>query len=541
MIPAKRYSLGDYWRILSRRKWLVVLPFVLVSTGAFLVARWIPDRYRSETLILVVPQRIPQDYVQPTVTTRLEDRLDSINQQILSRTRLEQIILDFDLYVDQRNIEPMEEIVQLMRKDVGIQLGVAQGNPRQANASPSFRISYTGSDPRTVMRVTERLATLYIEENLRDREAQAESANQFLEAQVEEARKYLIEHEKKLEAYRLRFSGELPSQVQANMQAIQNTQLQIQALAQSMSQDRDRRLMIDRLLVDAEPAGPSSTVPGFSASDIPRTKLPVSLPAAQRLKQAKTELRVLEQRLKPEHPDIVRMERTLAELEKEAEQEALEPPLSPESQSSPVLPNPLEIQRQTRFREMRAERATLDQRIVEKEAEEQRLRDVVAGYQARLAATPKRETELMELTRDYDPLRGIYTSLLAKRENAKAASNLERRQIGEQFKVLDPARTPEKPFTPNRVQINSFGALAGLAAGMGLLLLVEYRDRSLRTEDEVVAALALPVLALIPLVTTTAEQQLKRRNWIVGLAIATSALVGVTLVVWKLRLLERWI
>lgn len=539
MIPGKRCSLGDYWRILSRRKWLVVLPFVLVSTGTFLVARWIPDRYRSETLILIVPQRIPEDYVQPTVTTRLEDRLDSINQQILSRTRLQQIILDFDLYVDERNSEPMEEIVQLMRKDVGIQLGVGQGNPR-ANASPSFRISYTGSDPRTVMRVTERLATLYIEENLRDREAQAESANQFLGAQVEEARKYLIEHEKKLEAYRLRFTGELPSQVQANMQAIQNAQLQIQALAQSMSQDRDRRLMIDRLLVDAEPAGPSSTVPGFIASD-PRTKLPVSLPAAQRLKQANTELRALEQRLKPEHPDIVRKERALAELEKEVEQEALEPPLSSGSQSSPDLPNSLEIQRQTRFREMRAELATLDQRIAEKEAEEQRLRDVVASYQARLAATPTRETDLIELTRDYDPLRDIYTSLLGKRENAKAASNLERRQIGEQFKVLDPARMPEKPFTPNRVQINSSGALAGLAAGIGLLLLVEYRDRSLRTEDDVAAALALPVLAFIPLVTTTAERQLKRRNWIVGLAIATSALVGVTLVVWKLGLLERWI
>ena len=219
MIPGKRYTPEMVLHLLWRRRWVVVMPFVLIAGVTAAVSHSLPNRYRSETTILVVPQRIPEDYVQPTISIRLEDRLASINQQILSRTRLEQIVREFDLYAKERTWMIMEDVIEQMRtRDINVQLSPE----RRQNSSPAFSISYTGDDARTVMRVTERLASLFIEENLRDRTALAEGTNQFLEAQLSDARTRLIEQEKRLEAYRQRHAGELPSQLSTNMQAIQN-------------------------------------------------------------------------------------------------------------------------------------------------------------------------------------------------------------------------------------------------------------------------------------------------------------------------------
>jgi hypothetical protein len=193
---------------------------------------------------------------------------------------------------------------------------------------------------------------------------------------------------------------------------------------------------------------------------------------------------------------------------------------------------------------MQSERETLKKRITEKEAQEKQLRSVLDGYHERGAAVPVRETELVELTRDYETLRQIYTGLLAKSENARAAADLERRQIGEQFKVLDPARLPERPISPNRAQINSMGALGGLAVGLGLMLLLEYRDRSLRTEEDVLDALALPVLALVPRMMTVVERRRHlRHRRLVRFAVGVTVLlvvVGGAVIAWRLGLVDRW-
>jgi len=182
MLPGKVYKPEDVLQILRRRIWLLLVPFSIVSAATATYSRYLPDIFRSETLILVVPQRVPESYVRSTVTTRIEDRLQSISQQILSRTRLERIIQDFNLYVEQRRTGIMEDIVEQMRRDIVIQ--VVKGD--------AFRVSYTGQDPRTVMKVTDRLASLFIEENLRDREVLAEGTNQFLEAQLEDSRRRLL-------------------------------------------------------------------------------------------------------------------------------------------------------------------------------------------------------------------------------------------------------------------------------------------------------------------------------------------------------------
>jgi polysaccharide chain length determinant protein (PEP-CTERM system associated) len=472
-----------------------------------IVSAELPNRYRAHTTILIVPQRIPQEYVRSTVTTRIEDRLRMISQQILSRTRLEQILQEFNLYPEEREDRIMEDVIELMRKDISVNIDTQRR--RNDNAS-AFTVSFTARDGRTAMRVTERLASLFIKENLQDREVLADATSQFIEAQLEDARRRLTEHERKLEDYKRRHSGELPTQAGANLQVLQATQMQLQNHGESLNRDRDRKVLVERLLGDvmAEQQGAAAPVANGTSQDPP-----ANAPAAARLAAATSVLRALELRLKPQHPDVVKMKRTVAEIEREAEAEALQQPVAPGVGPAVVARgvSPGEAQRQRRMTELRTELETLDRRMAAKQVDEQRLREVAAQYQRRIEATPTREVELVELTRDYDTIKAMYTDLLRKQEGAKLAVNLERRQIGEQFKILDGARVPEKPISPDRLRINLMGLIAGFAVGLLLVVFLEYRDSSLKTEQDVVLALSLPVLALIPAMHSAAER--RRAMW----------------------------
>lgn len=519
MIPGKKPTPEDILRAAWRYRWLIVIPFVIASAGTVVGARYVKDKYRSETLILVVPQRVPEAYVKSTVTEKIEDRLQSITQQILSRTRLERIIQDFNLYPVERRTGIMEDIVDKMRKDIDVQ--IVKGD--------AFRVSFTGSDPRTVMKVTERLASLFIDESLRDREVLAEGTNEFLEAQLEDARRQLVEHEKKLESYRKQYAGELPSDLDSNMETIRTTQSQLQLLTESLNRDRDQRILVERQIADAS-IPDATSAPAALVGDGATT----GGTAAQQLEAAKAALAALLVRLTPEHPDVVRMKRTVKELQAKADAEALAHPVSG---PAPAAATPAERARQNRLRDLQAQRDNLDRQIAQKQQEEKKMRDAVGAYQGRVAAAPTRESELVALTRDYDTLQKTYASLLAKKQDSQIAANLERRQIGEQFKILDPARLPEKPYSPNRPMIDAGGAIAGLAIGVLVAAFFEFRDTSLKTDADVLFALAMPVIGAIPLMVTTADRQRqRRRRLLTGAAAATVFLAGAAaLVVWKLR------
>ena len=515
MLPGKTYTPEDFGKIALRRKWAIILPFVLIGVGTVLVSHYLPNKYRSETVILVVPQQVPESYVRSTVTSRIEDRLQSISQQILSRTRLERIIQDFNLYADERQRGIMEDIVERMRNR-DIKVDVLKGD--------AFRIAYIGDHPQVVMRVTERLASLFIEENMRDRELLAESTNQFLGVQLEDTRRRLIEQEKKLQAYRAQYAGQLPSQAESNLQQIQNLQMQVQAVVESLNRDGDRRLLVERALADLKSEGG-----GGGGMEQPE------LPVASQLAASRKALSEMLLRLKPEHPDVVRMKRVIAGLEQRAETEALNAPLSPEAAAPTSSAQALHRNRE---RALRQELENLDRQISSKRAEEQRLRNISATYQSRLEAVPARETELAELTRDYVTTQALYQSLLAKTEDSKIAANLERREIGEQFKVLDPARAAQKPYSPNRTRINLLGILGGLGFGLAMAGLLEYRDSSFRTQEEVTSVLSLPVLAQIPFILTPTERRRVFRKRLVIAAAATAVCVVVGGVFWRLGILS---
>jgi polysaccharide chain length determinant protein (PEP-CTERM system associated) len=483
VLPGKSYSVEDILRIAWHRKWLICLPAVIITTAAVMYTRTLPDQYRSETTILIVPQRVPESYVRATVTSQIEDRLPSLRQQILSRDRLERTIVDFDLYSEERSTVPMEALVARMRS--GINVNIVRGD--------AFSVSYISTEPRSAMLVAERLASQFIEENVREREALAEGTNAFLETQLVEARGRLEDHERKLADYRRRFSGELPSQLGSNLQILGDMNVRSQNLANDIERDRDRRLVIERSILDIREL---ATTPAGVPAAVAAAGGPSS--TEERLDAARAALASLRTRLTSEHPDIAAARRLVADLEKQAAAEAGIAPRAPGVETVQPPPSPTSLARERRLRELTAERDNLDRQIARKQTEEAQLRSDIASYQARVEATPTRESELIALTRDYETLQNIYTSLLSKREDSAVAANLERRQIGEQFKVLDPARVPQTPFSPNRSQLNLMGLMAGLGFGLALAGLLEFRDSTLKTEEDVRTCLALPVLAAIP-------------------------------------------
>jgi uncharacterized protein involved in exopolysaccharide biosynthesis len=221
------------------------------------------------------------------------------------------------------------------------------------------------------------------------------------------------------------------------------------------------------------------------------------------------------QRLKPDHPDIQRLSRAIKELEQKVEAEQDNP-------DSAIASRPAVEPREKHLDDLRVELELLDRQVADKETSEQRIRNQIGTYQSRVEAAPTRESEMVAMTRDYETLQAMYRNLLEKKEESKIAANLERRQIGEQFKLLDPARMGQKPFSPNRLRLSSIGMGVGLALGLALVALIEYRDKSFKTDQEITRVLSLPVLAVVPLMMTLAEERwLSRRRLLLSFGCGT--------------------
>jgi len=521
MLPGKEYQGEDFARIAWRGRWLILASVAVALYIALIVSSRLEDMYQSEMLIQVVPQRVPDSYVRSTVTMRTEDRINALSQQVMSRTAIEGLIRQMDLYEGERAKMPMQDVVDLMRSKISVDL-VSTNNVRDTGA---FYVRFTYADPELATRVTEKLGGLFIALNARDRGELAETTDTFLQTQLAEARRHLKEEERKVEQFRQRNAGRLPSQLDSNLQAIQGTQMAIQAQVESIARDRDRKSLLERLYNDAQAelnappplptAGADPAAPGLTTS--------------QQLAAAKQQLERLEMRYKPGHPDIGRTKRLISELEAKL---ASEPPVP--SADTPAAQD--QNAKRIRAREMKFELEGLDKQIATKEKEEQRLRDQLASYQRRVEEIPGVETEWTALTRDYDTQQSAYKEMLMKSEDSKVAVQLERGQVGEQFRILDPARPPLRPTGLSRFQVNALGALIGLALGIAWIALREFRDSSFHSSADVQTTLQLPVLALVPYVMNTLDRQRDRRMRLFATAAVGVVVVAGGLGFWALQL-----
>ena len=493
MLPGKTYKPEEFLQIFRKRIWLVAVPWAIIAAGTAGVARLLPDEYRSQAIIQVVPPKVPDAIMKESRTASLTDRLRATEAVILSRTRLENLVREFNLYQyqDRQKTEVMEDIVSRMRRDIRTQ-------PLKGDI---FQVQYTGRHPVTVMKVTERLASLFVAESLNDGTRRAEGTGSFVEAAVEEKHRQLLEIEEKLTKYKLQNAGELPTQVGSNMAAVSSLQNQLQQNSVNLNQDNSRRLFLERTIADLE-SQPDTVVPVSTGTMDPAT---IKGSAAQKLAFAEAQLNaVIARGVKPTHIDYIKWERLVTQYKKEVDAEALRTPLGANGPGTAAL-SPKE--------------------------------KALAGYREELKdlkANIAAKEELTELQREYDTITGIYEGLLAKRETSAMSVDLQRRQLGEQFQLLDAAQIPAKPAAPDRMLINLLGLVAGLVVGLALVALLEYRDSTFKTDSELGGVLALPVLAVVPLMLSDAERRSKfRKRLILNLSLGSTVAVCLAVITYS--------
>jgi polysaccharide chain length determinant protein (PEP-CTERM system associated) len=495
MSTEKPFTIQDYLDIGLRRKWYIVVPLIASVFISFGVYKFLPKVYKATTLILVQPQKVPESYVRPTITDSVASRLNTISQEILSRTRLEKVIEEFNLYSEARRNVPMEGIVEMMRRAVEVKV---QTNPQYERVQNSFSVSFEGKDPKTVMRVTNRLASLFIEENLKVRESQAEVTSEFLTKELQGMDERLKRKEYEIRNFRERSMGQLPQQLDANLRILDRLQQQIKTTNESLRAAEDRIIVLQNQIELLKKRESTQIVRVGSQGDISVDR--GEDPLVVQLANLKRDLTVAQSKYKENHPDVIDLKRKIADLEpkvKELTRKTQEQGISEQNLTPPSL-DPETQRLLTQYSEQHHVAVLEAKRLRE---EEKDVKQQIAFYQRRIEETPRKEQELALLTRDYDLLKTNYQSLLDKKIQAQMAQNLEMRQQGEQFKILDPARQPEKPTKPDRNRILLIGVVLGVVSGIGLAWLRESMDQSFHTVSDVENYLELPVLATIPNLT----------------------------------------
>lgn len=487
-------NLERYWLMVCRRRRWIVLSTIMVWALALTASLLLPAKYKSETVILIEQPKVPTQYVMPNVTSDLQQALQSLTQQILSRTRLVAIMDKFNLYNKKPNEIASDSLVQHMRSDITIDL-IKSG---KADELSSFKISYIASSPVLAQQVTGQLTSLFIDENLRNQQELAEDTTAFLDSQLKEAGNDLAHQEKVLGEFRSKYLGELPEQLQGNVQILSGLQSRLQSATEGLNQAQQQRLYLSSLL------GQSKNLTN-KASETAATGVTAPSTLDQQLDRMRTDLATLNSHYTPQYPDIVRLKEQIVATEKlkrQLDDDVKTGKRSPETEMlrgagnqaiSPVA----QLEGQLKANEL--EIANRKQEIKNLEAE-------IEQYQARLNLTPVREQQLAAVARNHEQSQTNYESLLAKKLQSEMATNLEKRQQGEQFRIIDPPSLPQKPYWPNRLLFSLGGLALGAALGFASSVAKEMTEARIYSEDELQEVSSVPVLVTIPALPTNNEQ-----------------------------------
>lgn len=511
--PSQGFNLEYYLGVVRRRHLHFLIP-LFVGWIVVWAASWVlPPRYQSSTLILVEQPTMPKDYVTPNVNDDLQERMQSITQQILSRTRLLHIIDQFDLYASDHGDRLADDKVDSMRKDIGIDL--VRDSRDQITA---FKVSFTSHDPHLAQKVTSELTNLFINENLEVRQQQSEGTTQFLEDQLESARKGLAEQEEKIRLFKGQHVGEMPGQLASNLQILSGLQSQLQNDQDQLNAAKQQHVYL-QTLVDQYRALQSTA----KAAD--GTVAPVGLPALdQELQKERAQLADLRSHYTDRHPDVRKLKDQIAETEKMRDQLLASlktkntageegDTTAPVSSSTDPAQASMLLQIQGQLRSNQVE-------ITNREHDIASLKVKIDDYQARLNQEPIREQQLADLTRGYDQSKANYDDLLKKKNESQMATSMELLQQGERFRVLDAPSFPEKPEFPNRLKFCGIGLGVGIALGVFAAGAFEMLDRRTYDEQELKGLIPVAILAEIPEVTSPADEKRARRRFWLGWATA---------------------
>ncbi len=496
-------TVGDYIEIVKRRKWALLVPIFVVFAIAVIAALALPRTYRSSSTILIEEQEIPRDFVISTVTGFADQRLQMINQRIMSTSKLLEIINRFNLYANLRARMTMEEIVETMRKDIRFETISADildtRSTTPSKATIAFTVAYDGKNPQVVEQVASTLASLYLEENLKTREERTAGASRFLEEEAKTIQGELSDYDARIANFKAKNVDALPELQQVNYQELDRIEADLQRLRDDLKTLQEKEGYLQTQL---------ASVPTES-SDQDRNLL----------KDLRAKLVQLQSRYSDKYPDVAKTKQDIAELEKRI---ALAPP-DEKSQQKKSLTSVADQANNASYVTLASQLSGVQSDIesVKRQlADTQRRRD---EYIRRTEAGPRVEETYKTLMVQRNNAQAKYDELMKRVMEARVAQGLEKEQMGERFTLIDPARLPEKPVKPNVPAILLIGLFLGIGSGVGTLSLREYNDQSARRPDDLAGATDQPVLGSIPLIVTEEDIQkrrMRRRRIAMGAGIA---------------------
>jgi len=506
----KAPSLNDYWAVMRRRRWWILLPLSVCWLVVWVVSWLLPPTYQSDALILIEQQKVPEQYVVPNVSVSLQERLQSMTQQILSRTRLQTTIDRFHLYTRDGLTSKFQstDSVDQMRKDIEIELVQAPGHPGELTA---FKIRYSAGSPDLAQQVNSELTRLFIDENLKSQQQLSESTTEFLDSRLADARAKLAEQEAKVRAFKATHLGSLPTQLPSNVQIMSGLQSQLQATQHAVEAAEQQKLYLQSLLQQYQ-----SVQDSLNNGDSPATP-PEAL--ENELKVLRVQLADAQSRYTDTYPDVVALKGNIAKtekLKKQIEEEIAakqqedkgteEPEARKASMRAGTLSPMMQIQSQLKSNQLEIENL---------HKQEAKIQSEMTLYQARLNGTPQTEQELADISRGYEESQTNYNSLLQKQMQSQLATSLQQRQQGEQFRIIDPPSLPYKPSAPNHLYVSLGGLLLGVALGAILTAIVEVTDARVRREKDLQGLVPSRVLVGIPRLSTPEEDaRLVRLRWL---------------------------
>ena len=500
------FDIQKYINIAIKRKWWIIIPFLIVLLGGFTYLLVTPRIYEAETLILVQQQRVPEDYVQPIVSSTVADRLRTIEQEVTSRTNLESIISQYGLYEESGKVMSMDAKVEKFRKVININV---TNTGRSSDETNAFTISFRCEDPKKAMDVTNTLAYNFISENVKIREEQALGTSTFLSDELESVEERLKNKEEELKEYKERYMGGLPEQLQTNETILQRLQMNLEQLNANLRDAENRRIELLKEVNAASAALPSQPIQEIETSSL-----------EDDLASKKNELASLESRYTQNHPDVISLRETIAALRKEIAASKAQSESSADEVTGDTTEASIDQTLRHQLQEINIDIANYKANIEDTNAQ-------IKLYQRKVEDTPKREQELLSLNRDYDNLRELYNSLLNRKLEAELAVSMEKKQKGEQFKIIDTAKIPTIPVEPEMRKIALMTLLLGLGLGCGLAYLMEMMDTSYRIPDDVEKGIQLPILATLPIILTEKELGvIKRNNMIAYTGVATGFILS---------------
>lgn len=498
------HDFGAYIEIARRRALSISLSVVGVALAAAVCAWRLPDMYKAQTTVLVDPQQVPDKYVPTTVTANIADRLTTLQQQVLSPTRLKKLVEAQHLYPDPSG-KSEEAIVKAVQRSITVEVA-NPGGPKMG----AFTIAFSSRRRDLVAPMANQIAQMFIQENQNARVVQTEGTRDFIEGQLNDTKRQLDEKEAQLRSIKTRNFLDLPESKPYHLEALATLRGQIQAIDDKVNQDQREKSILQSILASGNAAAPTVDVEGDPAAS------GGSAYQAQ-VRRLETKLTELRGRYGPNHPDVRKAQDELDKAKAQAAAEAQNP--SAQVDSRPAIQTGA-VKRHNPVVEAQIEK--LNEEITEQQKLLGPLQEKVTFHTSKLEQIPVFEEQITGLQRDYEILKTQYTHMLDNKLAADMSTALEVHEKGERFVVLDAAVTPGSPSSPNRILISLAGLIGGLMAGIGLVAVLEMSDESVRTEAEAARILGKPVLSGIPDIVSPKERQAKRWR-AVGWFFATAA------------------